>query len=91
MVSCYMTPLVGAERQQANPLLGFVQTSASAALAASARVRAQVREYDAQAEYPDSQLADKMRIVAQLIEAEMGGNCEEFPPTGWAAGSRGMK
>ncbi len=64
--------LVGAERQQANPLLGFVQTSTSSALAASGRVRAQVRKYDPQAEYPDSPLADRLRIVAQLIEAEMG-------------------
>ncbi len=67
-----ISTLVEAERQQANPLLGFVQTSTSSALAASRRVRAQVQEYAPQAEYPDSPLANKLRIVAQLIEAKMG-------------------
>ncbi len=55
-----------------NPLLGFVQSSAASALAASDRVAARVRNYQPQVEYPDSQLARKLKLTAQLMDADLG-------------------
>jgi uncharacterized protein (DUF1501 family) len=65
-------PLVATARPSESPLLGFVQTSSAAALAASQRVSARVHAYDAKANYAESPLAQKLRMVARLIDAELG-------------------
>lgn len=59
-------------RVQSDGLLDFVQTSTSAALTASERVEAAVKEYKTDLEYPDTGLAQKLRTIAQLIDAGMG-------------------
>lgn len=64
---------LAAERQApADGLLEFVQTSTSAALNASERVEAAAKEYKTDAVYPETDLATKLRTVAQLIDAGLG-------------------
>ncbi len=52
-----------------NPLLDFLQSSTSSALAASQRVTEAVQGYTAGVAYPDSALGQKLRTIAQLIDA----------------------
>ncbi len=52
-----------------NDLLDFVQSSASAALAASQRVEQVAGSYRELAPYPATELARQLRLVAQLIDA----------------------
>lgn len=61
--------LAKAKREGGNDLLGFVQTSASSALAASQRVESARKRYQPKANYPASRLSQKLRTVAQLIDA----------------------
>jgi uncharacterized protein (DUF1501 family) len=61
--------LAQAERPAENDLLGFVQSSTSAALAASERVEKAAGHYEELAKYPTSELAQQLRLVAQLIDA----------------------
>lgn len=58
-----------AERDQSDPLLGFIQTSTTAALDASRRVEEARKDYQTPVTYPDHDLATKLRTVAQLIDA----------------------
>jgi uncharacterized protein (DUF1501 family) len=60
-----------AHRQAQKPdlLLGFLQTSATSALAASERVAEALSSYDTPVKYPQSALADRLKIIAQLIDA----------------------
>ncbi|WP_161604608.1 DUF1501 domain-containing protein [Roseiconus nitratireducens] len=53
----------------ADSLLGFVQSNTESALAASDRVRKAARGYRSDIAYPESELAEKLRIVAQLIDS----------------------
>ncbi len=64
-----VSKLASTQRSTASDLLGFVQTSTSAALVASDRVAAAQSDYKSAVEYPQSDLARKLRIVAQLINA----------------------
>jgi len=52
-----------------NDLLSFLQSSTSAAIAASERVTQAATGYQSQVTYPDSALAQKLRVIAQLIDA----------------------
>jgi uncharacterized protein (DUF1501 family) len=52
-----------------NGLLNFVQASTQSALAASRRVEAAGTSYKPAVSYPESGLAQKLRTVAQLIDA----------------------
>lgn len=52
-----------------NGLLDFVQASTQSALAASRRVEAAGKSYKPAVSYPESGLAQKLRTVAQLIDA----------------------
>ncbi|MCO6457181.1 MAG: DUF1501 domain-containing protein [Pirellulaceae bacterium] len=61
--------LVGRERPAASDLLGFVQSSSAAALEAARRVEQARRQYQTDVEYPASGLGQKLRTVAQLIDA----------------------
>ncbi len=54
-----------------DPLLDFVQSSTSSALAASQRVTQAAQSYEAGVPYPDSVLGQKLRTIAQLIDAEL--------------------
>ncbi len=54
---------------ESDPLLDFLQSSTSSALAASQRVTAAAQGYEAGVPYPDSALGQKMRTIAQLIDA----------------------
>jgi uncharacterized protein (DUF1501 family) len=64
--------LAATPRDAESPLLGFLRTSTESALAASGRLAAQAGEYRSTIEYPESSLAEKLRLVAQLLEADMG-------------------
>lgn len=72
--------LVGAIRDLAgrsrsdtnNDLLGFLQSSTSAALTDSDRITAALRDYKTPVKYPENGLAQKMKTVAQLISAGLG-------------------
>lgn len=56
-------------RPAENDLLAYVQTRATSALAVSRRIEASGQEYKSAAAYPGSSLAEKLRRVAQLIDA----------------------
>lgn len=58
-----------AERDEGDPLLSFIQTSTTAALDASRRVEEARQDYKTPVEYPEHDLASKLRTVAQLIDA----------------------
>lgn len=64
-----VSQLAAAERNSSSDLLGFVQTSTSAALIASEQVAAAQSNYKAAVDYPQTDLASKLRTVAQLIGA----------------------
>jgi uncharacterized protein (DUF1501 family) len=64
-----VSQLAATKRSASSELLGFVQTSTSAALLASDRVAAAQSNYKAAVEYPQTDLARKLRIIAQLISA----------------------
>ena len=55
--------------EAADPLLGFLQSSTTSALAASERITAALRDYDTPVTYPESDLAVRLKTVAQLIDA----------------------
>jgi uncharacterized protein (DUF1501 family) len=61
--------LLRPKRSNSDPLLSFIQTSTTAALDASRRVEEARRDYQTPVEYPDHDLATKLRTVAQLIDA----------------------
>ena len=61
--------LAVAQRGASNPLLEFVQSNTTAALSASQRVEQAAQQYQPAVDYPDSQLATKLKVVAQLIDA----------------------
>ena len=61
--------LADAKRESSNGLLKFVQSSTSAALDASRRVEKASKNYKPKFKYPESELARKMRTIAQLIDA----------------------
>lgn len=63
--------LASTERPGDNDLLGFVQSSTSAALAASERIELASRQYKTDVTYPETGLAGKLRLIAQLIDAGM--------------------
>lgn len=50
-------------------LLGFLQTSTTSALSTSDRISAALRDYRTPVSYPDSALAQRLKTVAQLIDA----------------------
>ena len=56
-------------RETSGDLLGFVQSSTASALTASERVEAAGKSYQTETTYPDTPLARKLRVVAQLIDA----------------------
>jgi uncharacterized protein (DUF1501 family) len=58
-----------AEQPQSSDLLGFLQSSTSAAIAASERVTKAAQEYQSSVSYPETELGQKLRIIAQLIDA----------------------
>ncbi|PHS03440.1 MAG: hypothetical protein COA78_17825 [Blastopirellula sp.] len=61
--------ITAADRIGKNDLLGFVQTSTTSALSASRRVEQAAAGYKTEINYPDSGLAQKLKTVAQLIDA----------------------
>ncbi len=56
-------------RASQSDLLKFVQTSSTAALAASQRIEAAALDYKTPVKYPATALAGKLKSVAQLIDA----------------------
>ena len=56
-------------RGSSNDLLSFIQASTINALSASERVEAAVKSYRAAVDYPASGLAEKLKLIAQLIDA----------------------
>ena len=60
------------QRSASDSLLDFVQSTSTSALAASQRVATGIQSYEPQANYPQTQLAEKLKVVAQLIDADLG-------------------
>ncbi|QDU37534.1 hypothetical protein Mal4_18480 [Maioricimonas rarisocia] len=60
------------ERESQDELLAFVQSTTSSALDASERIAAASGGYQSQVEYPATGLGQKLRTVAQLIDAGLG-------------------
>ena len=60
---------VGAPRSTDNELLKFVQTRSTSALEVSRRIDASAQAYRTSVTYPGTPLAEKMKRVAQLIDA----------------------
>lgn len=52
-------------------LLGFLRSSTKGAISASRRVTEAAEGYQTEVSYPQSRLAEKLRVVAQLIDAGM--------------------
>lgn len=63
--------LTNRNESPADPLLGFVQSNTSSALATSDRIAAALREYRTPVKYPESALAKHLKTIAQLIDAEL--------------------
>lgn len=63
--------MTAAKRPAKGGLLGFVQTSSEAALAASRRVEKARQDYKTDVAYPDTRLAGRMKTIAQLIDAQL--------------------
>jgi uncharacterized protein (DUF1501 family) len=61
--------LANGEMQPSDPLLGFLQSSRTSALAASERIAEALRDYQTPVTYPDSALATRLKTIAQLIDA----------------------
>jgi uncharacterized protein (DUF1501 family) len=64
--------LSSADRPSDNELLKFVQGNTARALEVSERVEKALKEYKTPVAYPGSDLAQKLRGVAQLIDADFG-------------------
>ena len=58
-----------AERPAQNDLLQFVQASTVSAISSSRRVEQATKDYTTAVKYPGSNLANKLKTVAQLIDA----------------------
>jgi uncharacterized protein (DUF1501 family) len=61
--------LANGGKEPSDPLLGFLQSSTTSALAASERIAEALRDYRTPVTYPDSALAARLKTVAQLIDA----------------------
>jgi uncharacterized protein (DUF1501 family) len=59
-------------RGNASELLKFVQTRATSALEVSRRIESAVHAYQTPIQYPGTALAEKLKRVAQLIDAGLG-------------------
>ncbi|MFN7732067.1 MAG: DUF1501 domain-containing protein [Pirellula sp.] len=57
---------------EGNELLGFVETSTSAALEASARLERALAAPDASGEFPATGLGEKLKVISRLILAGVG-------------------
>jgi uncharacterized protein (DUF1501 family) len=53
----------------ANPLLGYLESSTTSAFAASKRIAEALGDDESPVEYPESELAARLKTVAQLIDA----------------------
>ncbi len=60
-----------ADRSSQDDLLGFIQRSTVAAISTSQRVEQALGNYKSDVEYPGTRLAQKLKTVAQLIDAGM--------------------
>src|SRR5262245_29601909 len=59
------------DQEQPDPLLGFLQSSTTSALATSDRLAEALRDYQTPVAYPTSALATRLKTVAQLIDADL--------------------
>jgi uncharacterized protein (DUF1501 family) len=60
------------DSDEGNELLGFVETSTSAALEASARLERALAAPDASGEFPATGLGEKLKVISRLILAGVG-------------------
>jgi len=61
-----------ADHTRGDDMLGFLHRSTVGALASSQRVQDAIKRYNTSTPYPGSALAQRLRTVAQLIDAGMG-------------------
>ncbi len=62
-------PATASDSSDSSDLLNFLQSSTTSALAASQRVTEATQSYRSDVQYPETELAKKLRVVAQLIDA----------------------
>ncbi|MCB9940756.1 MAG: DUF1501 domain-containing protein [Planctomycetaceae bacterium] len=67
-----ISKLAASKQDESDSLLGFLQSTTTVALAASQRVEQASRDYKTPVTYPDSELAKKLKTVAQLIDSGLG-------------------
>lgn len=67
-----ISKLASSAREESDSILGFVQSTTSVALEASQRVEQASRNYTTPVTYPESELATKLKTVAQLIDSGLG-------------------
>jgi uncharacterized protein (DUF1501 family) len=63
--------ITAVERSGKNGLLSFVQSSTTSALSASRRIEKAAANYKTNVKYPQTGLAQKLRTIAQLIDANL--------------------
>ncbi|MDA1049680.1 MAG: DUF1501 domain-containing protein [Planctomycetota bacterium] len=67
-----ISKLASSARQESDSILDFLQSTTTVALSASQRVEEASRDYKTPIDYPESDLATKLKTVAQLIDAGLG-------------------
>ncbi|MGV3484982.1 MAG: DUF1501 domain-containing protein [Planctomycetaceae bacterium] len=60
---------LAAQSAPSDDLLNFLQASTTSALAASQRVSEASQDYHSDVKYPDSEFGQRLRVIAQLIDA----------------------
>lgn len=67
-----ISKLASSTREDSDSILGFLQSTTAVALEASQRVEQASRDYSTPVSYPESDLATKLKTVAQLIDSGLG-------------------
>ncbi|MBC8352878.1 MAG: DUF1501 domain-containing protein [Planctomycetes bacterium] len=67
-----ISKLAATTAKESDSILGFLQSTTTVALSASKRVEEASRDYKTPVNYPESDLATKLKTVAQLIDAGLG-------------------
>ena len=67
-----ISKLATSPRHEGDSILSFLQSTTKVALEASQRVEQASRDYQTPVNYPDNELATKLKTVAQLIDSGLG-------------------
>lgn len=67
-----ISKLASSAREESDSILGFLQSTTNVALETSQRVEQASRDYKTPIDYPENELATKLKTVAQLIDSGLG-------------------